>query len=132
MRVISYNLRKHRAATELAALVREHDPDVLCLQEVDTTDLPVALGDLGLIDATKGNRLGLALFARRNMFRVDEARTFELKKSMHDRLLKPAHERMLGARVQEIDSARTVMFASFHAAPLTALNSLRRNQIRRR
>ena len=40
MKVISYNLRKHRAAGELAALVDVHDPDVLCLQEADTADIP--------------------------------------------------------------------------------------------
>lgn len=130
MRVISYNLRKHRSATELAELVTAHDPDILCLQEVDTTDLPETLGGLSLIESTKGNRLGLALFARTNMFRVDDIRTFELKKSLHDRVLKPAHERVLGVRMHEIDSGRTLIVASFHAAPLTALNSLRRNQIR--
>jgi endonuclease/exonuclease/phosphatase family metal-dependent hydrolase len=130
MRVISYNLRKHRAATELTELVTEHDPDILCLQEVDTTDLPETVGELSLIESTKGNRLGLALFARTNMFRVDGVRTFELKKSLHDRVLKPAHERVLGVRMHEIDSGRGLVVASFHAAPLTALNSLRRNQIR--
>ncbi|MEJ1090713.1 endonuclease/exonuclease/phosphatase family protein [Microbacterium istanbulense] len=130
MRVISYNLRKHRAATELAELVTAHDPDILCLQEVDTTDLPETLAGLSLIESTKGNRLGLALFARTNMFRVDDIRTFELKKSLHDRVLKPAHERVLGVRMHEIDSGRALIVASFHAAPLTALNSLRRNQIR--
>ena len=130
MRVISYNQRKHRAATELTELVTEHDPDILCLQEVDTTDLPETVGELSLIESTKGNRLGLALFARTNMFRVDGVRTFELKKSLHDRVLKPAHERVLGVRMHEIDSGRGLVVASFHAAPLTALNSLRRNQIR--
>ena len=130
MRVISYNLRKHRAATELTELVTEHDPDILCLQEVDTTDLPETVGELSLIESTKGNRLGLALFARTNMFRVDGVRTFELKKSLHDRVLKPAEERMLGVRLHDIDNGREFIVASFHAAPLTALNSLRRHQIR--
>ncbi len=130
MRVISYNLRKHRAATELVELVTAHDPDILCLQEVDTTDLPEVVGGLSLVSSTKGHRLGLALFARTNMFRVDTVRTIELKKSLHDRVLKPAHERVLGVRMHEIDSGRGLIVASFHAAPLTALNSLRRNQIR--
>ena len=35
MKVLSYNLQKHRAAGELAALVSAHDPDILCLQECD-------------------------------------------------------------------------------------------------
>ena len=53
-----------------------------------------------------------------------------LKKSLHDRVLKPAEERMLGVRLHDIDENRDLIVASFHAAPLTALNSLRRHQIR--
>ena len=57
-------------------------------------------------------------------------RALGLKKSLHDRVLKPAEERMLGVRLHDIDENRDVIVASFHAAPLTALNSLRRHQIR--
>ena len=109
MKVISYNLRKHRAAIELVELVDRHAADVLCLQEADTTELPAQLHGLRLADATQRNRLGLAV---------------------HDRVLKPAEERMLGVRLHDIDAGREVIVASFHAAPLTALNSLRRHQIR--
>lgn len=130
MRVISYNLRKHRAATELVSLVGEHDPDILCLQECDTTDLPERIGGLELVQATSGNRLGLAMYLRGNQFRVEQVRTIGLKKSLHDRVLKPANERVLGARLLDIDAGRGLIVASFHAAPLTALNSLRRTQIR--
>lgn len=130
MKVISYNLRKHRAASELAALVMEHSPDILCLQECDVRELPREIGDLVLADATQGNRLGLALYYRANTFQLRQMRAIGLKKSLHDRMLKPAHERVLGARLRDIDEGRDLIVASFHAAPLTALNSLRRHQIR--
>ncbi len=130
MKVISYNLRKHRAAGELAELVAEHDPDILCLQECDVVHLPERIEGLALADATQGNRLGLALYYRASSFRVREMRAIGLKKSLHDRMLKPAHERVLGARLTDIDEGRDLIVASFHAAPLTALNSLRRHQIR--
>ncbi|GAA2858511.1 endonuclease/exonuclease/phosphatase family protein [Microbacterium arabinogalactanolyticum] len=130
MRLISYNLRKHRAASELVALVGRHDPDILCLQECDTAALPEAIDGLSLVRATSGNRLGLAMYLRSNQFRVERVRTIGLKKSLHDRVLKPAEERVLGALLTNIDSGRQLIVASFHAAPLTALNSLRRNQIR--
>ncbi|WP_314505806.1 endonuclease/exonuclease/phosphatase family protein [uncultured Microbacterium sp.] len=130
MRVISYNLRKHRAATELSALVQRHHPDVLCLQECDTADMPASIGDLRLAEATSRNRLGLAVYYRENTFRLLEVRSMALKKSMHDRVLKPAEERMLGVKLHDIDENRDLIVASFHAAPLTALNSLRRHQIR--
>lgn len=130
MKVISYNLRKHKAADELAALVEQHDPDLLCLQECLTSSLPERIGSLQLVDATQGNRLGLALYSRTAMFHVEDVLTVGLKKSLHDRVLRPAHERVLGARLRDIDSGRAFVVASFHAAPLTALNSLRRHQIR--
>jgi endonuclease/exonuclease/phosphatase family metal-dependent hydrolase len=130
MKVISYNLQKHRAAGELEALVAEHDPDILCLQECDVQHLPDRIDGLALADATQGNRLGLALYYRSSTFRPREVRAIELKKSLHDRIAKPAHERMLGARLADIDAGRDIIVASFHAAPLTALNSLRRHQIK--
>lgn len=130
MRLISYNLRKHRAVGELEGLVESHGVDVLCLQECDTGDIPESLAGLTLADATQRNRLGLAVYYRRNTYRALEVRSLALKKSLHDRVLKPAEERLLGVRLHDIDHGRDLIVASFHAAPLTALNSLRRHQIR--
>ena len=103
---------------------------MLCLQECDTTDIPDTISGLRLADSTHRNRLGLAVYYRENIYRVVEVRSMALKKSLHDRVLKPAEERMLGVRLHDIDHGREFIVASFHAAPLTALNSLRRHQIR--
>ena len=101
MRVISYNLREHKASGELLALARNHDIDALCLQEVDSSDLPETLGPLHLADATKANRLGLAIYYRTSRFTALDTQSFALKKSMHDRVLAPAHERLIGTRVMD-------------------------------
>ena len=101
----------------------------MCLQECDTDDLPETIGDLHLADSTKGNRLGLAIYYRMSRFTAYETKTFALKKSMHDRVLSPAHERLIGPRVTDNETDHGLVIASFHAAPLTASNSLRRNQI---
>src|SRR4051794_12734823 len=130
IKVISYNLRKHRAAGELAGLVERHGADVLCLQEYDTSEIPATIGGLRLADSTQRNRLGLAVYYRENTYRALEVRSMALKKSLHDRVLKPAEERMLGVRLHDIDENMSFIVASFHAAPLTALNSLRRHQIK--
>lgn len=129
MKVISYNLNKHKAVGELDALVESTDADILCLQEAVTESLPHEISGLHLVEATANNRLGLAVYLRRNTFVPLEARTLALKKSLHDRVLKPAEERMLAVRLRDIDLGREIIVASFHAAPLTALNSLRRKQI---
>lgn len=129
MRIISYNLRKNRAVCELDALAEHHETDVLCLQEAESIALPEHLGHMKLVHATANNRLGLAMYVRSDRFEARAASTFQLKKSLHDRLLAPAHERLLGARLHDKQTGSDVVMASFHAAPLTALNSLRRHQI---
>jgi endonuclease/exonuclease/phosphatase family metal-dependent hydrolase len=129
MKVISYNLNKHKAFGELDALVEATGADILCLQEAVSEGLPGEISGLQLVDATARNRLGLAVYLRRNTFTALEVRPLALKKSLHDRVLKPAEERMLAVRLRDIDHGREFIVASFHAAPLTALNSLRRKQI---
>ena len=130
IKVISYNLRKNHASGELVDLVGSVGLDVLCLQECDTEGLPAEVGSLHLADSTKRNRLGLAIYYNKNRFRAVTTQTFALKKSLHDRVLAPAHERLIGTRLIDHESDEELVVASFHAAPLTALNSLRRNQIR--
>ncbi len=102
---------------------------MLCLQECDTTTLPDTVGGLRLADSTKRNRLGLAIYYRSDRFTAEQTKTFALKKSLHDHVMAPAHERLIGTRMIDRSNDRSLVVASFHAAPLTASNSLRRKQI---
>lgn len=129
MRTISYNLRKNRALCEIGGLAEKHQVDILCLQEADSVALPAELGHLRLLHATERNRLGLAMYVRAERFQMRNVQTFQLKKSFHDRVLAPTNERLLGARLHDRQTGHDLVAASFHAAPLTALNSLRRHQI---
>jgi endonuclease/exonuclease/phosphatase family metal-dependent hydrolase len=113
----------------LVRLAEKFDADVLCLQECDTTDMPADIDALHLADSTKRNRLGLAVYYNRDRFTAHETKAFELKKSLHDRVLTPAHERLIGTKLVDNVTGTGLIVASFHAAPLTALNSLRRKQI---
>ena len=118
------------ASAELAGLAHTYELDLLCLQECDTNLLPAELGEMKLADATKLNRLGLAIYYRPDRFTPLETKTFELKKSLHDRIAAPTHERLIGTRFFDAETGLEFVAASFHASPLTALNSLRRNQIK--
>jgi endonuclease/exonuclease/phosphatase (EEP) superfamily protein YafD len=129
MRVLSYNLEKNKAVGELLALIERHDLDLLCLQEVDSAALPDELGLMHLVDRTYANRLGLAIYHRRDRYTAVRTEAFALKKSLHDRIAKPAHERLLATRLMDRKTDHELVVASFHASPLTALNSLRRTQI---
>ena len=128
--MISYNLLHSRAVGELAGLV-SGDPelDALCLQEVYTIGLPERIGHLRLSEHTRDNRLALAVYHREDRFERVASRAFELKKSMHDTVMQRTPERLVGAHLRERATGGGLVIASFHAAPLSALNSLRRKQI---
>ncbi len=91
--------------------------------------MPDRIGDLVLIEQTRTNRLGLAMYCRAERFRVLESKLFRLRKSMHDRVLAPAHERLLAAHLLDHETGREFLAGDFHAAPLSATNALRRKQI---
>jgi endonuclease/exonuclease/phosphatase family metal-dependent hydrolase len=129
IRAISYNLREHRAKGEVQALAENHTIDMLCLQECDSTDMPSAIGGLRLAAQTDRNRLGLAVYYRESRFTLIETEIFALRKSMHDRVLAPAHERLLAARLADTTGGGEIVVGDFHAAPLSATNALRRHQI---
>ncbi|WP_158863120.1 endonuclease/exonuclease/phosphatase family protein [Leifsonia sp. AG29] len=129
LRIVSYNLRKHAAGGELAGIASSQQVDALCLQECDSEALPERLEHLTLADATRTNRLGLAVYVREDRYEILDTQVFAVQKSLHDRVLAPAHERLLAALLRDRDNGDRVLVGSFHAAPLTASNSLRRKQI---
>jgi endonuclease/exonuclease/phosphatase (EEP) superfamily protein YafD len=129
IRVVSYNLREHTANSELTALADAADADVVCVQECDSNDLAPRIGRLTLSASTKANRLGLAIYTRDDRFSVRDFTIHSLRKSLHDHVLAPAHERLIAMHLDDSEAEANVIVASFHASPLTATNSLRRKQI---
>ena len=49
-------------------------------------------------------------------FTALDTQTFALKKSVHDRVLAPAHERLIGTRVMDNETDHELVIGSFHAA----------------
>lgn len=129
LNIISYNLKYHRAFNELGLLAQRYSTDFICAQECYSDLLPNTIHNLQLADATKENRLGLAIYFNPNRFEVVKSNSFPLKKSFHDRILAPAHERLLVTKLIEKTSNRKIVVGSFHAACLTASNATRRKQI---
>ena len=129
LRVVSYNLREHTANGELASLAEASQADVICVQECDSNDLAPSIAGLSLAASTKANRLGLAIYKRDDRFEVEDFSIHSLQKSLHDRVLAPAHERLIAMHLRDKEVDAEVIVASFHASPLTATNSLRRKQI---
>lgn len=129
LRLLSYNLRKNKASHELSTLVLRYNIDILCLQECNSDKLPQTVASLKLADATVTSRLGLALYYNPNKLDIVASKGFPLKRSLHDIILSPADERLLAAHLRLKATGLEFIAASFHAAPLSASNSLRRKQI---
>lgn len=130
LRIGSYNLWKNNASHELEDLVSAHALDVLCLQEADSAKLPEAIGPLHRSAVTERNRLGLAIYHRADEFSVTDSSTFTLPKSFHDHLMSPGEDRLLAVKLHDTRDDSELVIASFHAAPLTTVNSARRRQIK--
>lgn len=129
LNIISYNLKYHRAFNELGLLAEKYNTDFICAQECYSDLLPRKIRGLQLADSTKENRLGLAIYFNPKRFELVKSKSFPLKKSFHDRVLAPAHERLLVTKLSEKNTSRQIVVGSFHAACLTASNSTRRKQI---
>lgn len=129
MKLISYNIEKHRAAEELSALVRSTGASSLCIQEARVIDLPQSIEGISLIASTPRNRLGLAIYADLEHYRLIDSFTRSFRKTIHDRIAAPAEDRLLGAVLSNRSTGELSTLASFHASPLTSLNSHRRLQI---
>lgn len=128
MKILSYNLEKHRAAAELEEVVESSEVQVVCLQEATVEDLPSSIAGLDLVVATENNRLGLAIYASR-LWEIGASASEKFEKSLHDRIAAPAEERLLAVELRDPSSNAELVVASLHASPLTSLNSRRRRQI---
>jgi endonuclease/exonuclease/phosphatase (EEP) superfamily protein YafD len=127
--LVSYNLWQSRAQRELPALVTTGEPDLLCLQEAAGGSLPVRIGPLRLVSATKTNYFRVALYARSERFEVVNSSTARLFRSFHDRLLGYTGERLAAARMHDRFTDRDLVVGSLHATPLTDPNYSRLRQI---
>ena len=79
--------------------------------------------------STQGNRLGVALYVRNDRFDVEAASIFRLPRSLHDRLMASADDRLVGARLRDRDTGKAIVVGSLHATLLTDPNIMRRWQV---
>ncbi len=129
LNIISYNLKYHRASSELYGLVDRYSADVLCIQESYTEQLPGYIHNLALAEKTRSNRLGLAIYFNPKRFTLLQTSSYPLKKSLYDRFFAPAEERLLVTKLFDRLTNQEVLVGSFHATHIIASNYVRRHQI---
>lgn len=129
LNIISYNLKYHKASSELSGLVSRYETDVLCIQECYSEQLPNTINDLVLAEKTRFNRLGLAIYYKPGRFGLRQTNSYPLKKSVYDKLFAPAEERLLVTKLYDDHTKQDILVGSFHATHIIATNSVRRHQI---
>ncbi len=129
IKIISYNLKWHRAGKVLEDLVDQYDPDILCLQECHAEKLPEFIGDLVLGDITPNWRLNIAVYYRRGRFFSTESSSHVLKSAFLEWLFMPQMERLLITNIYDRYSGKEITLGSFHATSHVTTNRVRRNQI---
>jgi len=129
LKLISYNLEKHRAVEELSGLIRKHLPEAVCIQEARVPELPSEIEGLSLVSSTPRNRLGLAIYADTERYEPGDSFMRSFDKTLHDIIAAPAEHRLLGTVLRDRSTGEDSVVASFHASPLTASNNHRRMQI---
>ena len=130
IQIISYNLKYHRANTELEELVKTYDADILCIQECHAHKLPESIGDLVLGDKTPNYRLNIAIYYRKGRFFITDSSSHVLKKAILEWIFMPQMERLLITKIYDRFSGKEISVGAFHATSHVATNHIRRQQIR--
>lgn len=130
IKIISYNLKYHRAIDELEELVNTYDADILCIQECRAYKLPDTIGDLVLGDTTPNYRLNIAIYYRKNRFFISDSSSHVLKKALLEWVFMPQMERLLVTKIYDRLSGKEITVGAFHATSHVATNHIRRQQIR--
>lgn len=130
LKIISYNLKYHRAGHELENLVRCYDADILCVQECHEDKLPDTIGHMTLGEKTLNGKFHLAIYYRTGRFFAVETSSHVLKDSFLERLYMQQMERLLVTKVYDRISRQELSIGSFHATHHIATNYVRREQIK--
>lgn len=129
LQLITYNLHFHIAYNDVIELEKEHDPDIMCLQECIVERLDKQIGDLKLAAHTTIGDQGLAIYVHSKRFKVIRQFAEVLPLSIRERQKPEDRERLLVAELEDKASGKRFFVACFHATHLVATNQHRRKQI---
>lgn len=129
LKIISYNLKFHKANLELAGLAERYEADIVCIQECFAEQLPARIGGLTLANKTASGKFNLAIYYRKERLEAIDASSYILKNSVLERLYMPQMERLLVTELFDKQSNQKLSIGSFHATHHIASNRLRREQI---
>lgn len=131
--LLSYNLWFHKAFPELPELIREHDVDVLCLQECEVEGIRQNIGELSLVRAdTLIKNIGLVTYINRDRWQVKDNRCDSLPDTSYEKLTrKTARPRLQLLKLEAKDGSGEIAVGNVHIANLMSGSKGRRLQAAR-
>ena len=113
--ILTYNVLFNNAVPQLATILNKYKPDIVCLQEVDTSAKnlqQLELDDYRLADYSNsfikfGNIYGVATFYKKKNFRLVKSDSFNIPRSFFEILL------LLMRLLKGLDQPRTMLGTDF-------------------
>jgi exodeoxyribonuclease-3 len=131
LHLITYNLRRHTAYGDVAELIRDHSPDMICLQECHTSKLADTIGDMSIAAKSKIGKSGLAVYAKTGNYAVVSSASYVLQRSIYEFVIREVRQRLLVVQLQDTETGKAFVVSCLHATHPVATNLHRRRQIRR-
>lgn len=128
VRILTYNIKFHRAYKDLETLVKKYRPDFLCTQEIDIKNLHDKIANLQLAATTRVGTMGLATYANYKKFEVTKSESIGLSSVWYEHVNRQPRFRLQLMHVKAKYSQHRFLLANLHLANLLATNHGRRGQ----
>lgn len=140
--ILTYNVRFNQATVDLPELVKIYNPDLICLQEVETSEKHFSLlqnQKLHIADYSNsfirfGKVFGLVTFFNPHVFRCTETKSFDIPRSFYEALEiifrgfnNP--RTTIKTEFEHIETGEKLVLYNMHLSPLYARNSTRMKQL---
>lgn len=143
--LMTYNTLFNQAVDKLTDLLKKYQPDILCLQEIETTEknlqticsLGYSLADYSNCFIKFGKIYGLATFYKNNKFKMSKSNIIFLRRSIIEFITSIDHffrktnqlRTVLTTRLLELNSKKSVIVYNTHLSAY-GTNSIRLKQIK--
>lgn len=140
--ILTYNVYFNKATKDLPLIASEYSPDILCLQEVETSDEHLDsfhIKNLEMADYSNsfikhGTVFGLVTFYNKSKLRLISSRSFDIPRSFYEALIIMFRgfnnsRTAIRSEFEHIETKQKVIFYNMHLSPLYASNSTRTKQL---
>lgn len=130
-RLATYNIKFHRAYSDLPDLVEQNSVDILCLQECDIKQVTDDVGKLSLATTARVGTMGLAIYCNLRKFKILSSEQVPLPSVWYEHINIQPRFRLQTIRLKDRKAKTEFVLANLHLANLLAGNYARRRQAKK-